>query len=93
MSVQPSPAQYEAVIIEAAITMLNRVGISGAQAQKMHNPQPAQAAQPDCRTCFYGDTPDEFNEYQWKCLSLSKVCINGNRYKPFERVVLWRTEP
>ena len=53
----------------------------------------SKAAQPDCRTCFYGDTPDEFNEYQWKCLSLSKVCINGNRYKPFERVVLWRTEP
>ena len=51
-----------------------------------------QAAQPDCRTCFYGDTPDEFNEYQWKCLSLSKVCINGNQYKPVERVVLWRTE-
>lgn len=47
MSVQPSPAQYEAVIVQAAITMLNRVGISGAQAQKMHNPQADQAAQPE----------------------------------------------
>jgi hypothetical protein len=43
-----------------------------------------QPAQPDCRTC----------QRQSYCYNLPNLvkCINGNEYKPSERVVLWRTE-
>lgn len=51
-----------------------------------------QSAQPDCRTCKYGDTPDGPNDYKWGCLCVARVCTNGNQYIKAPPVVLWRTD-
>lgn len=45
-----------------------------------------QTSQPDCRTCT--KYRDSFCTTEFEMLD----CINGDQYKPAERVVLWRTE-
>ena len=55
MSVQPSAAQYEAVIVQTAITMLNRIGISGTQAQQMWNPEAEETPIPRTYMEGYSD--------------------------------------
>lgn len=55
MSTQPTPEQYEALIVQTAITMLNRIGISGAQAQKMWNPEAEETPIPRTYMEGYSD--------------------------------------
>lgn len=43
-----------------------------------------QQPAPDCRTCHYFTSSEG-------CFSF-KACINGDKYQPAPKVVLWRTE-